>query len=247
MLIALRLTFACSHPNIVATWSLIRGWKISILEIVLWRGLSCCCFHAGFTRHVKESRRPWSDRGQSPRSKWVWWPSKLLLFLVHSVFTLFIFFLTILMLIFRLGLGANVFGTPIMGFTLPIYAHDMAMVIAAQPSPSKASTPSPGYDPRALDFFELFVEVDNACHTLDSTSDEGGHEGSIFGNKKSSSDNLMVDWFLVWLIGIWIYKVWCGFNIPIISLNASFRCYQITLHLVVVIHQREISQPSSLP
>jgi hypothetical protein len=97
------------------------------------------------------------------------------------------------MLVFRLGLGADVFGTPTKGFTLPIYAHDMAMVLAAQPSPSKASTPSPRYDPRALDFFELLAEVDNECHTLDSTSDEGGHEGSIFGSRESSSDNLIVD------------------------------------------------------
>ena len=53
-----------------------------------------------------------------------------------------------------------------MGLTLPIYAHDMAMALAAQPSPSKASIPSPRYDPRALDFFELLAEVDNECHTL---------------------------------------------------------------------------------
>ena len=41
------------------------------------------------------------------------------------------------MLLFRLGLGAYVFVTPTMRFTLPIYAHDMAMVLAAQPSPTK--------------------------------------------------------------------------------------------------------------
>jgi hypothetical protein len=97
------------------------------------------------------------------------------------------------MLVFRLGLGVDVFGTPIMGFTLPIYAHDMTMVLAAQPSPSKASTPSPRYDPRAIDLFELFAEVDNECHSLDSTSDEDGHEGSIFESRESSSDNLIVD------------------------------------------------------
>jgi hypothetical protein len=56
-----------------------------------------------------------------------------------------------------------------MGFTLPIYAHDMTMVLAVQPSPTKASTPSPRYDPRAIDLFELFAEVDNECHSLDST------------------------------------------------------------------------------
>jgi hypothetical protein len=84
-------------------------------------------------------------------------------------------------------------GTPTMGFTLPIYAHDMAMVLAAQPSPSEASTPSPGYDPRALDFFDLSAEVDNECHSLDSTLDEGGHEGSIFGSRKFSSADLMVE------------------------------------------------------
>src|SRR6202022_5032717 len=97
------------------------------------------------------------------------------------------------MLVFRLGLGAEVFGTPTMGFILPIYAHDMAMVLAAQPSPTEASTPSPGYDPRALDFFNLSAEVDNECHSLDSTSDEGGHEGSIFGSREFNSDDLMVD------------------------------------------------------
>jgi hypothetical protein len=86
-----------------------------------------------------------------------------------------------------------VFGTPTMGFTLSIYAHNMAMVLAAQPSPTEASTPSPRYDPRALDFFEHSAEVDNECHSLDSTSDEGGHEGKIFGSRESSSDNLMVD------------------------------------------------------
>jgi hypothetical protein len=80
-----------------------------------------------------------------------------------------------------------------MDFTLPIYAHDMAMVLAAQPSPTEASTPSPRYDPRALDFFELSAEVDNECHSLHSTSNEGGHEGSIFGSKESSSDDLLVD------------------------------------------------------
>jgi hypothetical protein len=85
------------------------------------------------------------------------------------------------------------FGTPTMGFTLPIYVHDMAMVLAAQPSPTEASTPSPRYDPRALDFFKHFAEVDNECHSLDSTSDEGGHEGSIFGSRESSNDNLIVD------------------------------------------------------
>ena len=85
------------------------------------------------------------------------------------------------------------FATPTMAFTLPIYAHDMAMVLAVQPSPSTASTPSPRYDPRALDFFELLAEVDNECHTLDSTSNEGGHEGSIFGSRESSSDNPIVD------------------------------------------------------
>jgi hypothetical protein len=80
-----------------------------------------------------------------------------------------------------------------MGFTLPIYVHDMAMVLAAQPSPSEVSTPSPGYDPRTLDYFDLSTEVDNECHSLDSTSDEGSHEGSIFGNGESSSDDLMVE------------------------------------------------------
>ena len=58
-------------------------------------------------------------------------------FLVHSAFTLFNIFLTNFMLLFRLGLGAYVFVTPTMRFTLPIYAHDMAMVLAAQPSPTK--------------------------------------------------------------------------------------------------------------
>ena len=87
----------------------------------------------------------------------------------------------------------DVFGTPTMGFILPIYAHDMAIVLAAQPSPTEASTPSPRYDPRALDFFEHSAEVDNECHSLDSISDEGSHEDSIFGSRKSSSDNLMVD------------------------------------------------------
>ena len=97
------------------------------------------------------------------------------------------------MLFFRLGIRAHVFGTPTMRFTLPIYAHDMTIVLAAQPSPTKASTPSPRYDPRAIDFFEFFAEVDNEFHSLDSTSDEGGHEGSIFGDRESSSDNLMFD------------------------------------------------------
>ena len=59
--------------------------------------------------------------------------------------------------------------TPTEGFTLPIYAHDMAMLLAAQPSPTEASTPSPSYDPRALDFFDLSAEVDNECYSLDST------------------------------------------------------------------------------
>ena len=72
---------------------------------------------------------------------------------------------------------------------MPIYVHDMAMVLAAQPFPTEASTPSSRYDPRALDFFDHSTE----CHILDSTSDEGGHEGSIFGSRESSSDNLMVD------------------------------------------------------
>jgi hypothetical protein len=80
-----------------------------------------------------------------------------------------------------------------MGFISPIYAHDMTMVLAAQPSPSEASIPSPGYDPRALDIFDLSAEVDNECHSLDSTSDEGVHEGSIFGSRESNSDNLMVE------------------------------------------------------
>ena len=75
--------------------------------------------------------------------------------------------------LFKLGLGADVFVTPTMGFTLPIYAHDMAMVLAAQPSPTEASTPSPRYDPRTIDFFELSAEMDNEFHSLDSTSDEG--------------------------------------------------------------------------
>ena len=97
------------------------------------------------------------------------------------------------MLLFRFDLGADVFGTPTMGFTLPIYAHDMAMLLAVQPSPTKASTPSPRYHPRAIDLFEFFAEVDNECHRLDFTSDEGGHEGSIFGSMESSSDNLIVD------------------------------------------------------
>jgi hypothetical protein len=94
---------------------------------------------------------------------------------------------------FRLGVGADVLDTPTMGFTLPIYAHDMAMVLAAQPSPTEASTPSPSYDPRALDFFDLSAEVDNECHSLDSTSDEG----SIFGSRESSSDDLIVECFWV--------------------------------------------------
>ena len=85
------------------------------------------------------------------------------------------------MLIFRFGLGADVFGTFTMGFTLPIYAHNMAMVLAAQPSPTEASTPSPRYDLRVIDFFDHSAEVDNECHSLDSTSDEGGHEGSTRG------------------------------------------------------------------
>ena len=85
------------------------------------------------------------------------------------------------------------FGTPTMEFTLPIYVHDMAIILAAQSSPTEASTPSPDYDPRALDFFDLSAEVDNECHSLDSTSDEGGHEGSIFGSRESSSDDLMVE------------------------------------------------------
>ena len=84
-------------------------------------------------------------------------------------------------------------GTPTVGFTLPIYAHDMAMELAAHPSPTEASTPSPRYDPRALDFFDLDAEVDNEIHSLDSTSHEGGHEGSIFGDTESSSDNLILD------------------------------------------------------
>jgi hypothetical protein len=94
---------------------------------------------------------------------------------------------------FKLDVGADVLGTPTMGFTLPIYDHDMAMVLAVQPSPTEASTPSPGYDPRSLDFFNLSAEVDNECHSLDSTLDEDGHEGSIFGSKESSSDDLMVE------------------------------------------------------
>lgn len=93
----------------------------------------------------------------------------------------------------RLGVGADVLATPTEGFTLPIYAHDMAMVLAAQPSPTEASTPSPSYDPRALDFFDLSAEVDNECHSLDSSEDEGGHEGSIFGSRESSSDDLKVE------------------------------------------------------
>jgi hypothetical protein len=97
------------------------------------------------------------------------------------------------MFVFRLGLGADVLGTSTMEFTLPIYTHDMAMVLAAQPSPTKASTPSPRYDPHAIDLFELFAEVDNECHSLDSTSDEDGHEGSIFRSRESSSDNLIVN------------------------------------------------------
>ena len=97
------------------------------------------------------------------------------------------------MVFFRLGVGADELGTPPMGFRLPIYAHDMAMVLAAQPSPTEASTPSPNYDPRALDFFELSAEVDNECHSLDSTSHDGGYEGSIYGSRESSSDNLMVE------------------------------------------------------
>jgi hypothetical protein len=70
------------------------------------------------------------------------------------------------MLVFRLGLGAGVFGTSTMIFILPIYAHDMVMVLAAQPSPTKASTPSPRYDFRAINLFEFFAEVDNECHSL---------------------------------------------------------------------------------
>jgi hypothetical protein len=94
---------------------------------------------------------------------------------------------------FRLGVGADVLGTPTMGFTLPIYVYTMAMVLAAQHSPTEASTPSPGYDPRALDFFDLSAEVDNECHSLDSTSYEGDHEGSIFGSRESSREDLMVE------------------------------------------------------
>jgi hypothetical protein len=108
-------------------------------------------------------------------------------------FTLSILFLTLFVFVFRLGIGADVFSTPTMGFTLPIYAHDMAMVLAAQLSPTEAGTPSPDYDPRALDFFDLSAEVDNECHSLDSTSDENGHQGSIFGSRESSSDDLMVE------------------------------------------------------
>ena len=116
----------------------------------------------------------------------------MFLFLVHSTFTLSIPFLTNCMLLFRLDLGADVFVTPTIGFILPSYAHDMAMVLTAQPSPTEASTPSLRYDPRAIDFFELSAEVDNECHTLDSTSDEGSHKGSIFGDRESSSNNLML-------------------------------------------------------
>ena len=101
--------------------------------------------------------------------------------------------LTVLWFFIRLGVRADLLGTPTMGFTLPIYAHDMAMVLAAQPSPTEASTPSPGYDPRALDFFDLSAEVDNECYSLDSTSEDGGHEGSIFGSRESSSDDLKVE------------------------------------------------------
>jgi hypothetical protein len=90
---------------------------------------------------------------------------------------------------FRLGVGADVLDTPTMGFTLPIYAHDMAMVLVAQPSPTEASHPSPSYNPRALDFFDVSAEVDNECHSLDSTSDEG----NIFGSRESSSDDLIVE------------------------------------------------------
>ena len=97
------------------------------------------------------------------------------------------------MFVFRLGLRADVFGTPTKGYSLPIYTHDMMMVLAAQPSSSKASIPSPRYDPRALGFFDILAEVDNECHTLDSSSNEGGHEGSIFGSRESSSDNVIVD------------------------------------------------------
>ena len=97
------------------------------------------------------------------------------------------------MLPFRVAFGADVFVTPTMGFTLPIYAHDMALVLAAQPSPTEASTPSPRYDPRALDFFQISAEEDNDLHSLDSTSDEGGHEGCIFGDRESSTDDLMFD------------------------------------------------------
>ena len=85
------------------------------------------------------------------------------------------------------------FESPTKGFSLPIYAHDMAFVLAAQPSPTEASTPSPRYDPRALDFVDVVAEVDNECHTLDSSSDECGHESSIFGSRESSSDNVIVD------------------------------------------------------
>ena len=97
------------------------------------------------------------------------------------------------MFVLRLGLGEDVFGTPTKGFSLPIYAHDMVMVLAAQPSPTEASTPSPRYDPRALDFMDVLAEVDNECHTLDSSSYEGGHEGSIFESRESSCDNVSID------------------------------------------------------
>lgn len=99
------------------------------------------------------------------------------------------------MFAFRLAFGlavANQFLTPTLGFTLPSYADDMAHVLAAQPSPSDTSTPSPRYDPRALDFFQISAEEDNELHSLDSTSDEDGHAGSIFGDSESSSDCMML-------------------------------------------------------
>ena len=97
------------------------------------------------------------------------------------------------MLSFRLAFRADVFVTPTMVFTLLTYAHDMALVLVAQPSLTEASTSSPRYDPRALDFFQMSVEEDNDLYRLDSTLDEGGHEGSIFGDRESSTDNLMFD------------------------------------------------------
>ena len=88
------------------------------------------------------------------------------------------------------------FGTPTMGFTLPIYAYDMTMVLVAQSSPTEASTPSPRYDPHGLDFFDNYVGVNNECHGLDSISDEAAMRELSLG-----VGNLVVR--TSWLIDFW--------------------------------------------